>query len=139
MKYKVLMLFASAVMVASSCLFISNNTKVEATTIVHEPKDMTFEQAQQAMNDIYKSITVLNKDLEKGEVTISIANPSDYDFHNMMVHMEFVNKQREAYYVETEFIFDGLKGGEEREITFFIQDMNMLNELDWFNFCTEGF
>lgn len=121
------------IIIAKSLIEPISNQQQRRTQIV---KDNT---AQQAMDMIFESLTVIEEDLENGLVKVSVENKSDYDFHNMMFHMEFVNKKGVAYYVETAFVFDGLKAHEQREIEFKIQDLTMIKDLSWFNFCMEGF
>lgn len=138
MKAKTLLLVSA--LLIGGCVFVNHSISAATKEVLNVgTQDKRYIEASDAMDSIYKSIEVLNEDLENGVVTISIENPSNYSFQNMMVHMEFVNKNKEAYYVETAFVFEGLKAGEKRELEFVIQDLNMLNDLDWFNFCTEGF
>lgn len=136
MKAKKMILIGGLLLLFGGCLVSINATDTQKENVVIDEK---YDAAVKAMDGIYKSITITDQDFDKGIVTIAISNTSDYDFNNMMVHMEFVNKKREAYYVETAFVFDGLKAGEERVISYEIADLNMLKDLKEFNFCTEGF
>lgn len=133
MKLRGLML-SGLVLLSLRGMVVTNEVQVEKVQV-----DELYQEATNAMDSIYRSIKIVDQDFKNGIITIYIANNTDYSFHNMMVHMELVNKNKEAYYVETAFIFDGLDAKEERVIVYELADPNMLADLDTFNFCTEGF
>lgn len=139
MKLKVLLGAVVLGIVGVNCVSIYNALGNNSVTVEQEDVADEYELAKNAIDGIHNSIKIINRDNTTGKLTLSLYNPGNYDFSNLMIDIEFVDKNGEAYYYETVFITDGLAQLEFQVIDFEVLDLTMLESVESFNFFVQGF
>lgn len=139
MKLKFLMVLG--VIAIGTCLYVnsslSDNIMASTNKSMRFDADEEYKIAAVAMDGIYQSIEIIEQNDK--EIVISMENSSEYNFHSMMVNAQFVNERGVPYHIETAFLTDGLMAGTKCTAHIEITAPEMLEELDWINFYTEGF
>lgn len=103
------------------------------------PQEELERMAQEAINAVYESVTVIATDKERGIVVATINNPTNYKFSSLMVHMQLAGEDDVFLHEEVEFLLDGLSEGESKNIIFVTEDPSVFEGFKRFNFYVEGF